>query len=981
MADMVARLKRRPLPGALLRSLGHASWAAERTASGINFLGGARDEVPFSVWAGPATLTSTLGFATLAVPLVDGTTARLAGIRAYDAAIFISASNDAFRRHILRQFTAAESELTALADVISRLDQPRRYPAACLLAPFLERAATIITALPPAIPGGILSDDQHRLIETVRAFHDHPEQARRAAIERFIASDLTAMSAFFDRIEKNPLTPEQRLAVITDEDATLVLAGAGSGKTSVIVAKAAYLIERGIRPPDEILLLAFGRDAAAEMASRIEERSGAAVDAMTFHALGNRIIREVDGQGPPLAEHAIDDTKFRALLRDILISEVAAVAELGALLLDWFSAFYFPYKSEWDFKSLDAYYQWVESHELRTLNGDLVRSFEEWEIANFLYRNGIAHEYEPAYDHPLPPDAHGGYRPDFRLTESGIYIEHFGVRKARGPDGATRLTTAPHINREAYLASMDWKREVHRTNGTTLIETFSYEKVEGKLLDNLREKLAPHVIFKPVPDDQLFGLLAELGQVDIFTQTLGTFLRHFKSAGITLAQCRERGETSADIPRSRAFLKIFEPLVAAYEKRLGDTIDFEDMIARATSYVETGRYRSPYRHILVDEFQDISEGRARLLRALKAQHADARLFAVGDDWQSIYRFTGADIHLMRNFGAEFGGRFAGNDTVHSTVDLGRTFRSVDKIAQPARSFVLRNPSQIKKTVIPAGTTTAPAIMIAYYKRGQEAASLKATLERLSQITPSASVLLLGRYRHTGPQKLGTLAAAFPKLSIKFMTVHASKGLEADHVIILQAVSDIMGFPSEIVDDPLLDLVLPEPENYAHAEERRLFYVALTRARTSVTILADREKPSAFVREILASPEYEAAEQGEPGIADHRCHVCGGRMLAQTTKNGMTYFACEHHYLCGESLKPCSACGEDLPARDKSDPDKLLCSCGTSFPACPECESGWLVERSGRHGTFLGCVNFPTCKGTRPLPDRKNHKRKRRRARP
>jgi DNA helicase-4 len=271
MADMVARLKRRPLPGALLRSLGHASWAAERTASGINFLGGARDEVPFSVWAGPATLTSTLGFATLAVPLVDGTTARLAGVRACDAASFISAANDAFRRHILRQFTAAESELTALADVISRLDQPRRYPAACLLAPFLERAATIITALPPAIPGGILSEDQHRLIETVRAFHDHPEQARRAAIERFIASDLTAMSAFFDRIEKNPLTPEQRLAVVTDEDATLVLAGAGSGKTSVIVAKAAYLIERGIRPPDEILLLAFGRDAAAEMAAGIEE--------------------------------------------------------------------------------------------------------------------------------------------------------------------------------------------------------------------------------------------------------------------------------------------------------------------------------------------------------------------------------------------------------------------------------------------------------------------------------------------------------------------------------------------------------------------------------------------------------------------------------------------------------------------------------------------------------------------------------------
>jgi len=215
-------------------------------------------------------------------------------------------------------------------------------------------------------------------------------------------------------------------------------------------------------------------------------------------------------------------------------------------------------------------------------------------------------------------------------------------------------------------------------------ETFSYEKVEGKLLDNLKDKLAPHVSFKPVATDQLFNTLAEMGQVDAFTQTIGTFLRHFKSSGATIARFEARAASSEDVPRSRSFLKIFDALIDAYEARLGDMIDFEDMIVRATTYVETSRYKSPYRHILVDEFQDISKGRGRLLRALKAQHEDARLFAVGDDWQSIYRFTGADIHLMRNFGAEFGGKFAGNNAVHSTVDLGRTFRSVDKIAHPAR---------------------------------------------------------------------------------------------------------------------------------------------------------------------------------------------------------------------------------------------------------------------------------------------------------
>ncbi|MFD1328864.1 UvrD-helicase domain-containing protein [Mycoplana ramosa] len=965
-------LIRRKWPGALLRAMGHATWAAEQTGSGITLLGG-RHQAPFTAWAGPARLSSTLGFTTVTIPLAGNHTARLAGVTVPEATRFIACANDAFHAYIREQCAAAEDELRALSDAVSRLDQPRRYPAACLLAPFLTRATAIIDRLPTAIPEGVLSGDQERLIATVRSFRDQPEEARRAAIARFIASELAAMNGFFENIEKNPLTPEQRLAVVTDEDATLILAGAGSGKTSVIVAKAAYLIERGIRRPEEILLLAFGRDAAAEMAARIKERAGVDVDALTFHALGNRIIRTVEDKGPALAAHASDDAKFRTLLRDILLDEVASTAGLGTLLMDWFSAFYWPYKTEWDFKTQDAYFRWVEAHELRTLNGDRVKSFEEWEIANWLYRQGIAHEYEPLYEGPLPPDARGPYRPDFRLTESGIYIEHFGVRKAREPDGSTRLTTAPHIDRARYLADMAWKRQLHATNGTTLIETFSYEKVEGTLLANLKAKLAPHVTLKPVAEDRLFAALAAMGQVDAFTQTLATFLRHFKSAGATIASCEARAANAQDVPRSRAFLKIFDALIDAYEARLGDMIDFEDMIVRATAHVQSGGYKSPYRHILVDEFQDISAGRAQLLRALQAQHEDARLFAVGDDWQSIYRFAGSDIHLMRDFGKEFGGRFAGTDAVHSIVDLGRTFRSVDKIAHAARRFVLRNPAQIKKTVKPAATTANPAITVAYYKRNEEGSALRAALERLDTRTaPNTSVLLLGRYHHAKPAALPTLIRAFPSLAIRFMTVHASKGLEADHVIILRAASDTMGFPSEIVDDPLLDLVLPDPENFEHAEERRLFYVALTRARDSVTILADQEKPSTFVRELVAHPEYETTETGAPDLAPRPCPSCGGRLLAQTAKAGGTYYACEHRHLCGQTLKPCSVCGTGLPVKSMGNPHSLVCRCGASFPACPSCTDGWLVERRGRTGRFLGCVNYPACKGTQNLPGREQN---------
>lgn len=389
------------------------------------------------------------------------------------------------------------------------------------------------------------------------------------------------------------------------------------------------------------------------------------------------------------------------------------------------------------------------------------------------------------------------------------------------------------------------------------------------------------------------------------------------------------------------------------------------MIARATKYVVSGRYKSPYRHLLVDEFQDISEGRSKLLNALKSQHSDARIFAVGDDWQSIYRFTGSDIHLMQNFGQEFGGSFAGKNDVYSSVDLGRTFRSVDKIALPARTFVLKNPSQITKQVVPAGKAESASIKMAYYTKGDEEDVLNSALLEIqaSASGDNPSVLLLGRYHFVRPENLSVLAAQYPSLSVRFMTVHGSKGLEADHIIILRAASGRMGFPSEIVEDPLLDLVLPKPEQFDHAEERRLFYVALTRAKNTVTILVDKQKPSSFARELAETPEYGVVQLGDPGIIKHRCGECGGRMLTKQSKNGRPFLACEHSFLCGTIMRSCPTCGRDLPLTDENEPRIKFCSCGASFPACPDCTEGWLVERNGKWGTFLGCVRYPECNGT------------------
>lgn len=961
-------LARGNLSGLILSLFGYRYRSVSLSGNCLTFLAKTPRKIFLSDIAGPAHVTSIFGLPTFALPINGNEELRVAGIKPVDAAKMVSKVNSVWKQNFAEKVDAIEDELQVLSNAVKRLEQPRRFPSACLLEPFWERSNGVLKRLPTEMPEGVLPADRRELLDTVLSFQETPEHKRENAIKAFIATELHDLEEFFDTIESNPLTPEQRLAVITDEDATLVLAGAGSGKTSVIVAKAAYLLQRRIRRPQEVLLMAFGKDAAAEMESRIEARTGEKVDARTFHALGYEIIRDVENGAPALAPHASDEAQFRTLLRDILINDVATRPVLALLLLKWFSEFETPYKSEWDFKTKHEYYRHVESRELRTLQGEVVKSFEELEIANWLYVNGIAYEYEPDYEYDLPENNRKAYQPDFHLKDSGIYIEHFGVRKSLGHENEVVLTTAPYVDRKTYLEGMEWKRNVHRDHGTTLIETYSYERVEGRLTDALKTKLEPYVTFDPISPEHVLEQLSGMGQIDAFTQTLGTFLRHFKSSASTIEQCRRRARKVKDKARSLAFLEIFEPLYINYQERLGTRIDFEDMIVRATEHVRSGRYRSPYRHLLVDEFQDISEDRAQLLKALKQQHSDARIFAVGDDWQSIYRFTGSDIHLMRNFGAEFGGKFASDNSVHSIVDLGRTFRSIDRIALPARTFVLKNPTQITKQVAPAGKGSDPAISVAYYSRNDESAALRIVLDTIQASSNEAktSVLMLGRYNFVRPKNFAQLVRNYPNLSIRFMTVHSSKGLEADHVVVLRTGSGRMGFPSEVVDDPILDLVLPEPELFEHAEERRLFYVALTRARKTVTILTDRESPSVFASELIEDPAYGATELDQSSIAKRRCGNCGGRMLAKKARNGQTYFACEHQRLCGEKTSPCSACGTDLPVLANKDTNLFVCSCGAEYPACPECVDGWLVERKGRHGKFLGCVNFPKCEGKKSL---------------
>ena len=880
----------------------------------------------------------------------------ISGVARKDAHAFAEAI-EAVRENWWRQKIAARKDAIRSAhDRLVQMKDPPGYVTMSAGSALVQSAREAVSGLRSRWPAKLSRHPSIRMLEALHAFLAASERTRAEANRIFVENELTRLKGFFDRIESRPLTEEQRRAVVTDEERNLVVAAAGSGKTSVIVAKAGWLIRRGLHP-SELLLLAFARDARTEMEERIHKRlgrkSGKDITVRTFHGLGMAIIGEAEDRKPSLAKVAENNQALLDLLKKF-IGEMLQDGERAGHLRSWFQSQHAPYRSAHEFSNWGEYWDYIRQNDIRSLNRDTVKSYEECEIANFLYLNGVPYAYEAPYEHDTATSRHRQYKPDFHLPEAGIYIEHFGLNKAGNP--------APFINRGEYLRGMAWKRQLHKDRGTTLIETFSHEHASGTLIPNLERKLIDHgVTLTPIPDDEIFAVLEKQKRVDPFTRLVATFLQHFKGARLTFEDLAGRIDNLAsDRTRAHAFLKVFRPIFERYQATLAEAreIDFHDMINRATEHVETGRWQSPFRYILVDEFQDISPGRARLLKALLEQSPENQLFAVGDDWQAIYRFGGSDIAIMREFEEWFG---------HSErIDLTTTFRCPDHITTVATDFVLKNPAQLSKTVHAVRQADGPAVHAALSGEGNRPL-LDTAFDRVAANTATcdekSTVLLLGRYRYNRPKNMNSLQRRFPGLDVSYKTVHGSKGLEADYVVVLSLCSGQYGFPSEIVDDPLLDLVLGTPESHPNAEERRLFYVALTRAMRQVFLLAEDGPPSSFVLELIRDfPDIPVF--GKPPDTEAPCPSCkkGQLQRRENRRGGGSFYGCTNWPLCEHTQRPCPACGKGLVTRSG---DTFRCrDCNQDIWSCPRCDDGWLETRMGRHGRFLGCTNWPTCEFTR-----------------
>ncbi|MGC0798250.1 DNA helicase IV [Pantoea agglomerans] len=504
------------------------------------------------------------------------------------------------------------------------------------------------------------------------------ETALRQRNRDWTAAMLTRYQDFFASVESTPLNQSQCEAVVNGENSLLVLAGAGSGKTSVLVARAGWLMQRKLASADQILLLAFGRQAAEEMNARIQSRLSAAdIQARTFHSLALHIIREGSNKQPVISKLESDADARRTLL-----------------IQQW--------RQQCHEKKAQAngWRQWL-------------RDELEWEL----------------------------------------------------PDGPF------------------WE------------------------------------------DDRLANRLASR-----LERWLGLMRMH---GGAQPAMIADVPEEIRDLFSKR--IKLMAPLLKAWKSALKEegAVDFSGLIHQAIAILEKGRFISPWKHILVDEFQDISPQRAALLSALRQQNKRTALFAVGDDWQAIYRFSGAEMTLTTAFHHYFG---EGDRCVLDT-----TYRFNDRIGDIANRFIQQNPQQLAKPL--NSITKGNKKSISLLAQDQ----LEALLNKLSGYAkPDERILLLARYHYLRPDLLDKARTRWPKLNLEFMTIHASKGQQADYVILLGLQQGKEGFPAEARESIIEQGLLPQPEAFPDAEERRLAYVALTRARQQVFLMFDKAAPSPFV---------------------------------------------------------------------------------------------------------------------------------------
>ncbi len=708
-----------------------------------------------------------------------------------------------------------------------------------------------------------------------------------------------AAYALIGDVEGRKLDNQQLNCIVKKAHNHLVIAGAGTGKTTTVIGKIKYLLKANECGPEDILVLSFTNASAAEMKQRIHTETREQIEASTFHKLGLNIITKVKGVPPKitrlnlrrfiqtqLREHMRSDAYLQVLCRYFLTDKVKA-------------------RSEFEFSSKAEYDAYLKDNPPKTLKGEAVKSYGEMDIANLLAYNGVAYCYEHPYEKDTRTEEYAQYYPDFYLPEHKIYIEYFGINR-NGEVPAFFTGKGDKTPAQSYRDSMEWRRRLHTDNETIMIECFAYERHEGTLEQNLLRQLEHHgVVLHPKSPQELWKQVSEDGEavLDVLEELFETIINLLKSNEYDIEFLRRANMDKRqqigfvemlERESNNDLLTLLEPIFHDYQAYLQkhDEIDFNDMINLAARYVAQGQYRNPYRYVIVDEYQDISKARYRLLKALR-DSSDYELFCVGDDWQSIYRFAGSDIGYILNFAKYWG------PSEESKIET--TYRFTQSLIDISGRFIMKNPAQKQKAI--RGKQATGGFALAEVNGYTEKYAIEFMAQKLEDMPKDSTVFFLGRYSfdkkmleesdlfslnyNNQTEFLEVQYRNRPDLKMSFLTAHKAKGLQADYVVILNNKDTRMGFPSTIQDAPILNLLLEKSDDYPYGEERRLFYVALTRAKKKVILLTVKDKESVFAKELKERYGEELTKER------FSCPLCGGKLIRRTGRFG-EFFGCSNY---------------------------------------------------------------------------------------
>lgn len=832
-----------------------------------------------------------------------------------------------------------------------------KYVSKKLLRHFLEANKEIINKIKT---GGFISKYHNKCLKLIKNIDYYTDKKNSIIVDREIEENKVYFDNLFKGIDDNiMLDDEQRRAVVSDEDYMMVIAGAGSGKTTTMAAKVKYLVDIKKVDPDEILLISYTNKAVDELKQRVNKDFKIPVKVSTFHKFGIDILRS------NTEEELQISTNPYSIISKYMVDVLGNDKELLEKFMRFFIYYFDVPTSALKFENLNQYHDYKRRDDFITLKsrlendnnqiidnrkkigisikGEFLRSSEEVMIANFLYLNGIDYEYEKPY-----PYRHNSYRqnPDFTIVynEKTYYLEHFGIDK----NNNNKMYSASDCRK--YYKNMESKRKMHQVYNTTLLTTYS----GSDLIDELKKQLELYNIpLRPKSNEEIYHMITNTSKDSYYNRFIYfciDFIKGFKRKGYNENNLRDLKIQYKENERISMFLNFFEVMYEFYQKEMLQTssIDFEDMINKTYDILcntSRDKLNLNYSYIIIDEYQDISIQRFNLTKKV-SELSEAKVVAVGDDWQAIFAFTGSDVSLFTEFKNLMG--------YGEELQITHTYRNSQELIDIAGSFVMKNRKQIKKRLKSNKKLPKPVKILLY---DDTMSKLKNKIEQINLAIKEIylrhgdkkSILMIGRYNFDkdflfrskeyidlGNDKIKS--KNFPNIDITFLSAHSSKGLGYDSVIIVNGSEGVYGFPSQIKDDEILKVVATEDKSYKDAEERRLFYVALTRTKNNVYIIAPVTNASSFIKELSEYKEVEIINK--TGIRFYynteRCPICGGNLVKRRNVYIKNYYECTNEKeLCDFStnnlkfkkrIRPCLKCNGYLVTKKNKSSDRYFVGC-------------------------------------------------------